>query len=161
MTMDRVNAILANEEYKDWMEQIRTSEKERRFCCHGIDHCLDVARIGMLMNREEKLGLEPELIYAAALLHDIGRAVSYQTSEEHHLASVRNSRSILLATGFSGKETELILEAISKHNTTGKEAEGLSYVIYRADKLSRRCFDCEVYNECYWKEDEKNKGVVY
>lgn len=27
MTMDRVNAILANEEYKDWMEQIRTSEK--------------------------------------------------------------------------------------------------------------------------------------
>ena len=138
MTMDRVNAILANEEYKDWMEQIRTSEKERRFCCHGIDHCLDVARIGMLMNLEEKLGLEPELIYAAALLHDIGRAVSYQTSEEHHLASVRNSRSILLATGFSGKETELILEAISKHNTTGKEAEGLSYVIYRADKLSRR-----------------------
>ena len=146
MTMDRVNAILANEEYKDWMEQIRTSEKERRFCCHGIDHCLDVARIGMLMNLEEKLGLEPELIYAAALLHDIGRVVS---------------RSILLATGFSGKETELILEAISKHNTTGKEAEGLSYVIYRADKLSRRCFDCEVYDECYWKEDEKNKGVVY
>ena len=122
---------------------------------------LDVARIGMLMNLEEKLGLEPELIYAAALLHDIGRAVSYQTSEEHHLASVRNSRSILLATGFSGKETELILEAISKHNTTGKEAEGLSYVIYRADKLSRRCFDCEVYDECYWKKDEKNKGVVY
>ena len=71
MTMDRVNAILANEEYKDWMEQIRRSEKERRFCCHGIDHCLDVARIGMLMNLEEKLGLEPELIYAAALLHDI------------------------------------------------------------------------------------------
>ena len=70
MTMDRVNAILANEEYKDWMEQIRRSEKERRFCCHGIDHCLDVARIGMLMNLEEKLGLEPELIYAAALLHD-------------------------------------------------------------------------------------------
>ena len=154
MTMDRVNTILANEEYKDWMEQIRRSEKERRFCCHGIDHCLDVARIGMLMNLEEKLGLEPELIYAAALLHDIGRAVSYQTSEEHHLASVRNSRSILLATGFSGEE-------ISKHNTTGKEAEGLSYVIYRADKLSRRCFDCEVYDECYWKEDEKNKGVVY
>jgi uncharacterized protein len=115
----------------------------------------------MLMNLEEKLGLEPELIYAAALLHDIGRAVSYQTSEEHHLASVRNSRSILLATGFSGKETELILEAISKHNTTGKEAEGLSYVIYRADKLSRRCFDCEVYDECYWKKEEKNKGVVY
>ena len=115
----------------------------------------------MLMNLEEKLGLEPELIYAAALLHDIGRAVSYKTSEEHHLASVRNSRSILLATGFSAEETELILEAISKHNTTGQEAEGLSYVIYRADKLSRRCFDCEVYDECYWKEDEKNKGVVY
>ena len=55
MTMDRVNAILANEEYKDWMEQIRTSEKERRFCCQGIDHCLDVAMIGMMINLEEKL----------------------------------------------------------------------------------------------------------
>ena len=158
--MDRVNAILANEEYKDWTEQIRTSEKERRFCCHGIDHCLDVARIGMLMNLEEKLGLEPELIYAAALLHDIGRAQQYQYNIPHDIAGVEIAREILTDLHFTEQEKELILSSIG-HHRKGDSCSTLAALLYKADKQSRNCFLCSAASECYWSDDKKNMKIEY
>lgn len=159
--MEKINYILNNKTYIRLMNQIKESEKERRFCCHGLEHCMDVARIAMLLNLEEQRGVRKELIYAAALLHDIGRAEAYKSGEEHHLASVRYSRDILNEAGFSSEDIEEITGAINQHNTTGKEASGLSALLYRADKLSRLCFQCEMYDACYWSEQEKNKGVIY
>ncbi|MGN0395668.1 MAG: HD domain-containing protein, partial [Coprococcus sp.] len=82
--MDKINAILNNHEYRSYINKIKENETDRRFCCHGIEHCLDVARIAYIINLEEKLDIKKELIYAAALLHDIGRADKSDAGKNHH-----------------------------------------------------------------------------
>ena len=72
--MQRIDNILKNETYRFLMGMIRERELARIFCCHGLDHCLDVARIAYMLDMDEGAGIDRELIYAAALLHDVGRA---------------------------------------------------------------------------------------
>ena len=55
------------------MSVITKKELNRKFCCHNIEHSLDVARIGYIMILEQNLNIDKELFYAAALLHDAGR----------------------------------------------------------------------------------------
>ena len=43
-----------------------------------MDHFLDVARIATLMAADEGLARDRDLLYAAALLHDIGRVEQYK-----------------------------------------------------------------------------------
>ena len=45
--MQRIDNILKNETYRFLMGMIRERELARIFCCHGLDHCLDVARIAL------------------------------------------------------------------------------------------------------------------
>ena len=71
--MDRVNRILHNPRYRECVEKNRKYEEERIFCRHDMSHFLDVARLSWIENLEKGLGIEKELIYAAALLHDCGR----------------------------------------------------------------------------------------
>ncbi len=161
MKMDRINKILDNEDYKKLMNKIKENEKDRRFCRHDLSHCMDVARIAWIINLEEQSGTDKELIYAAALLHDIGRADACSTGEKHHIISIRYAEAILKNSDFSEDEIKEILNAISMHNSGDMDMEGLSGLLYRADKLSRLCFSCDAYDECYWKDDDKNKGVSY
>ena len=75
--MSRIDAIINHHLFISCMEKNLQKEKNREYCKHGLQHCLDVARIAYILNLESKLGLEKEIIYAAALLHDITRSVSY------------------------------------------------------------------------------------
>ena len=36
----------------------------------------------------------------------------------------------------------------------------LEYVLYKADKLSRNCFACKMYDACYWTEETKNHTIL-
>lgn len=159
--MQRIDNILKNEMYKSLMYEISVKEKDRIFCCHGLDHCLDVARIAYIIGSEEAVWIDRELIYAAALLHDVGRADPEDTGVKHHLLSVKFAGDILMQSGFDEDETELICDAIGSHNTDGADRKGLAYLLYKADKLSRNCFDCAASGECYWPDSEKNKGINY
>lgn len=161
MHMHRVDRIMDNSEYRALMESIRLRERTRIFCCHGLDHCLDVARIAYIMNVEGSFGIDREIIYAAALLHDVGRADPDDTGIEHHILSVRYASEILEQCGFDGQEKLLICDAIGAHNTDGAERDGLAYLLYRADKLSRNCFECAAADQCYWPDPERNKGITY
>ena len=69
--MDRVDRIIYNDEYRRLMETVRNKETDRIFCRHGFEHCLDVARIAYIMNIEQGYAIDREIIYAAALLHDV------------------------------------------------------------------------------------------
>ena len=69
--MDRVDRIIYNDEYRRLMETVRNKETDRIFCRHGLEHCLDVARIAYIMNIEQGYAIDREIIYAAALLHDV------------------------------------------------------------------------------------------
>ena len=69
--MDRVNAILKHKTYRKYYDQIEKIEKDRIFCRHQMPHLLVVARIAYITNLERNLGYDREVIYAAAILHDI------------------------------------------------------------------------------------------
>jgi putative nucleotidyltransferase with HDIG domain len=156
----RVNRILNNDVYISLMRRISELEKDRRFCLHDLNHSLDVARIGYIISLEEALNVDRELIYAAALLHDIGRADEYEKNISHHQRSEELAGDILSECGFNEAEGSEICEAIGAHRQADEDKKGLKYILYRADKLSRRCFDCKMYEQCYWNEDKKNKGIV-
>ena len=70
-------------------------EKGRLFCCHQMDHLLAVARIAYIRNLERNLGLKKESIYAAALLHDIGKYAQYEEGIPHEIKSAEIAGIIL------------------------------------------------------------------
>ncbi len=155
--MDRINKILNDEEYKSIINNIEYKEKDRVFCLHGLDHALDVARIGYIIILEENLLYERDVFYAAALLHDIGRYSENEEKYGHHFSGAELAEKILVRAEYTEDEIKEICEAISLHKN--RTDGGLSEVLFRADKLSRNCFKCASRELCYWNENVKNKEL--
>lgn len=155
--MERVNQILKLDLYKEYVNRNMLAEKQRQFCKHDMGHFLNVARIAMILNLREQYGLSEEMIYAAALLHDIGRWKQYEDGTPHEKVSAQLAHEVLIKCGFNKEETAAVENAISNHrNACIKEDKDLAGLLYRADKLSRACFFCAAENECDWKKDKKN-----
>lgn len=155
--VERVNRIIKNKLYRDYINKNREAERDRQFCRHDMGHFLDVARIGMILKEKEGCSVSDELLYAAALLHDIGRWQQYQEGTPHEQASAKLAPPILTECGFGEEEKNEILEAIFSHRDASvKEEQNLKGLLYRADKLSRACFACEAEKDCNWKKDKKN-----
>ena len=155
--MENVNSILSNPKYKALLKKLGELEKDRWFCGHDLEHFLDVARIAYITVMEEGLSFKKEVIYAIALLHDIGRVVEYTEGMDHHKASAEIAKELLDETNFTKEDKEDIIRAIINHR---KEAEDeLSKLIYKSDKLARNCFNCRAYEECYWDKEKKNKII--
>ena len=160
--MDRIDRILGNGKYRHYLELNKDAETGRIFCRHDMGHFLDVARIGWILVLEEGLPIEKETVYAAALLHDIGRHLQYAEGVPHEKASAALALEILKECGFDDKETDVIIRAIGKHRDRNAEKEeNLNGILYRADKASRTCFCCEAEAMCDWKQDKKNKRILY
>lgn len=160
--MERVNRILAHPLYRNCMAQIEKFEQKRIFCGHDMGHLLDVARLAWIFNIEQDLGIERERVYAAALLHDIGRHIQYAAGTPHQLAGLPIARQILEECGFSGEESKDILYAIENHrNTKMRDRSDLSGILYQADKMSRSCFGCRAEKECNWSREKKNLTLRY
>lgn len=98
--MERLNRILRHPLWKGALQQIEELESERIFCRHDLDHFLHVARIAYIENLEQSLDLSKEIIYAAALLHDIGRGLQYEKGIPHEEASAALAEGILTDCGF-------------------------------------------------------------
>ena len=160
--MDRVDLILENPKYQEYIDKIKQAEEKRIFCLHNMNHFLDVARIAYIMNLEEDLQISRELIYATALLHDIGRFLQYEDGTPHEKASALLAPDILAEAGFDEREQAKILRAIREHrNREVAEEKNLASIIYRADKASRACFACEAESQCDWEKNKKNMRVNY
>ncbi|WP_370773450.1 HD domain-containing protein [Clostridium sp.] len=157
--MENVNIILNNKKYKQALKKIEEYEKDREFCNHTIEHFMDVSRIAYIMILEENLNVSKEIVYAIGLLHDIGRVKQYEEGIHHDIASVEISREILKETSFTKNEINIILNGIANHR---KESDNkLEEIIYKADKLSRQCFNCKSEQECYWSNEKKNFKITY
>ena len=154
------NKILNNRTYKELMQRMSVMEKDRIFCLHGIEHSLDVARIGYILILENGLDISKELIYAAALLHDIGRVYEYEGESSHHIKGAVVAEQILSDCDCDKQDIALICDAIRCHKLVEKEETDLRYILYRADKLSRNCYACAAYDECYWDADMKNNSIT-
>lgn len=155
--MHRLDKICSHPLWQKCLGEIGRLEADRIFCGHDVQHFLDVARIAYIENLEQEVGIPKELIYAAALLHDIGRHLQYTEGISHEEASAKLSETILTDCGFTVKEKEEILQAIGLHRNPGTaENTGLAGLLYRADKKSRACGFCEAKEQCNWPEEKKN-----
>ena len=155
--MERIDKLLRHPLWREAMDDIEAAEAARTFCRHGLPHLLDVARLAHIENLERGLGLSKETVYAAALLHDIGRGLQYTQGVPHHEGGVRLAEPILRDCGFSEAETAEILHAIGGHRTAETAADGgLPGLLYRADKASRNCLFCEAEAACNWSPEKKN-----
>lgn len=153
--MKRINNILSHSHFKRCIQDIETYEINRTFCCHGLNHLLDTARIAYILSLENNINISKDLIYATALLHDLGRYDEYIFGTPHNHVSDKTIK-ILADCGYSTDEIAQIIDAIQYHRCTSNSVKSLSDVISKADKLSRLCFNCSAKDECYWHDDKKN-----
>ncbi|MCY6370805.1 HD domain-containing protein [Clostridium ganghwense] len=166
MELERVNKILHHEKFKEYMKKITKHERKREFCKHDIQHFLDAARIAYILNLEKNLGINKEIIYAVGLLHDIGRWRQYEDGTPHNIASSDLSERILIDSGFTEGERKEIRKAILGHRKKDKdksieEEDSLRSIFYKADKLSRNCFNCRSKKKCNWPDEKKNLDIYY
>ena len=165
-----LDAIWSNETYQAWYTRLLKAEEERLFCCHNITHLLDTARIAYIMNLEQNLGFRKDLIYAAALMHDIGKAEQYATGAPHEMVGADIAEEILTqingertAAGqdpcFTDDEVQAILRAIREHRRCPEGSSRLGQLLYTADKASRACFACDQREGCSWSDEKKNLTI--
>lgn len=156
------NEILQHEMFKHCCAEIEKDEIGRIFCRHDMAHFLDVARLMMILNVEENFKIDEDIIYATALLHDIGRHWQYRVGIGHEISSALIARQILNDFDFRKSEKNKIMQAILKHRShkTRKE-KNLNGLLYLADKMSRACFCCKAEKLCNWSSDKKNLMMKY
>ena len=162
--LSRCQRIHAHPLYKKHFQNLQKLEEDRIFCRHTFEHFMDVARIAYIMNLEKGLGLSKEIIYAAALLHDIGRGEQYENDIPHEIAGAKIAESLLPECGFDDREKSMIIGAILEHRNCSKKINGdiimLSEIIFVADKASRQCFTCKAQDECNWSRDKRNLEII-
>ena len=157
--MDRVNKILGHPVFVAHLTRLEALEQTRYFCRHGLPHLLDVARMMWIAALERQLPLSREVVYATALLHDLGRVEQIEKGIPHHQASAQLAARILPDTGFGEVEIAQIQAAIASHRSDGGE-EILGQLLYWADKKSRACRMCPAKDECNWPDEKKNWEIT-
>ncbi len=159
--MERVNAILRHPDYQSWIIANNQAEQGRDFCRHGLEHAFDVARIAYALWLD--CGGNPvakDIVYAAALLHDVGRWQQYADPDiDHAEASAELAEPLLLAVGYHPEVAAEICKAVRLHRQ-GAEG-GLAQILSQADKMSRPCFLCPSRAKCAWPEQKKNVELIY
>jgi uncharacterized protein len=160
--MKRIDKILNHDLFIKYTQRTKEHEKDRMFCRHDLEHFLSVARIAEILNLKKKLKIKKPYIYAAALLHDVGRFRQYEDGTAHEKASAVLAPKILKDSGFDENETSVIVDAILSHRDKSvAEEESLRGILYRADKLSRSCFACPAQEQCNWKGKKKTKKLRF
>ena len=159
--METVEAVRSHPLYQEHLARLAELERDRVFCRHGIGHLLDTARIAWIFNLEYNLGFRKEAVYAAALMHDIGKDEQYERGIPHEEASARIAREILDDMGavFDESECDAIVAAIREHRRLPEGASLLGTMLYDADKASRTCFACPAREDCSWSSEKMNLSV--
>lgn len=161
--MERIDKIMQHPLFQDAMKTIEQAEVDRIYCLHGMDHSIDVARICHILNLEMECGYKRDVVYAAALLHDVGRCREYTEGKSHHIESADMAREILGVCGYDEEEIALVSTAILHHKRKSEDINpcDLDEILYKADKLSRKCYDCKAAASCYWSSEMKNNTVTF
>lgn len=105
--------------------------------CHGLDHVLRVHTLALMIGREMNARLD--ILSAAALLHDIGRSFETESRGKvcHAAKGAELARPILLAAGFSDRDSERVVHCIESHRYRGdtKPDSPEAKILFDADKL--------------------------
>jgi hypothetical protein len=96
-------------------ELVRQHENEMLF-----NHSVRVYVFGAMKGIRQKLKFDSELLYVAALFHDLGLADHYHTeTKRFEVDGADAAREFLRARGIAEPEAELVWEAIALHTTPG------------------------------------------
>lgn len=160
--MDRIDAIVRDPLFQECLFKTREMEREREFCKHDLQHFVDVARItyililesGAFRNFIKENNLKgardaKEVVYAAGILHDVGRWRQYETGEDHSAVGARYAGEIMERAGFDRDEIRVVTRAILEHRAQGNQMTHLGELLHRADNLSRACHECSAREKCY------------
>ena len=144
----RIAAITDSALFLKYLHKTEEAEKERIYCLHDLSHLVDVARVAWILVLENGLSIKRDVVYAAALLHDIGRFKEYEgDKKDHAIASAELAPEILAHCGYDAEEIDIIVKAIGNHRS-GKVESQLCACLYRADKISRPCYNCPSSGTC-------------
>lgn len=159
--MKRVELLLKDAHYIEYINNNNEEESANKYCQHGLQHHIDVARIAYILVLEhndlnyfaKEGGLSGKLaakecIYAAGLLHDIGKWNEYRTGADHAAFGARLARDILTRVFYNPNEIELVCRAVYEHRNISRDMSFLGERIHRADNLSRVCSQCEDRASC-------------
>lgn len=160
--------ILENKEYKFYIEKINELEKDRIYCGHGLNHFFTVAKICIVLARECGIDVDEDIVYGAALLHDLGR---YDiNTDNHEVVSCKLAEKILPECGYEPIKILEIVDLITSHRGRYFISEilqlrktkqlDLKECFKVADQISRKCFECRAIDSCKWKEEEKIKFEI-
>lgn len=158
--MNRLDHITQNGIFRSTLLRLEEQERDRKYCRHGLPHLLDVARAAYILSLERQTDIAQDVIYAAALLHDIGRSVQYATGEPHERAGVPIAEDILRDTEYTADEKEMILSCVRSHHHSHEGQNALQALICEADKRSRPCFACKMLDTCKWSEEQRNMSLT-
>lgn len=157
--MNQMEAIRRHPLFQQEYQRLWDAEQTRVFCRHDMEHLLSVGRLMHLYSLEDHAELPKELLYAAALLHDIGRHEELTRGTPHEIAGARLAGEILDDCHFPAREIQRIQAAILAHRQAGIR-DPLALYLYRADKRSRLCFACPAAADCYWPDEKKNLQIL-
>lgn len=104
---------------------------------HGILHIREVIRRSFLLNQTFALGLDPNLIYAVAAYHDLGKHID---SDRHEFISAKLfQQDAMMSKFFSDNERTAIAEAIEDHRSSKADHPRSTYgkLISSADRNTR------------------------
>lgn len=167
--MKRVEALINDKFYREYMKRNVDAETEPGLCQHDFRHHLDVARISYILVLEhndlnyfiKEGGISgrlaaKEVIYAAGLTHDLGKWKEYKFGVDHASFGARLAREILPRVLFNPIEVDVICRAIYEHRNISRDMSFLGERLHRADNLSRICMECELRGKC---PKSKNKEI--
>ena len=168
---NKIKAILNHEEFIKRNKLIDMYEADRKFCLHNLQHFFDTSRITyiLILENDQYKKLFPgrdieevkELVYAAGLLHDLGRIEQYLEGTDHALVSSKIAKGIMEDVGFTVENIEIVCQAIGEHREYKKTNSPFGRKLYEGDKLSRQCQDCKAFDECKIELKYKQDKQIY
>lgn len=158
--MKRLDRIIHHPVFQQELERLEFYEKDRIYCRHNLEHLLAVARTAQILNLERQANIPQDILYAASLLHDIGRACQYATGQPHREAGVLLAQKILKDTEFTSAEQEEILDCVQHHHGQPWGGTELVSILSEADTRSRPCFSCLAAESCKWSMERRNLSLT-
>lgn len=131
-TIDQVNP-----ELKTYIENNIFPQYSQNERAHGILHVREVIRRAFVLNDAFHLQLNPDMIYATAAYHDIGKHID---SDRHEIISAELFRKdINMRKYFSPEQINIIAEAIEDHRSSKSDTPRSDYgkLISSADRNTR------------------------
>ena len=83
------------------------------------DHSARVYQFGALQGRRRGLDFDAELLYVAALFHDLGLVAGHRTDRRFELDGADEARRFLLGHGVDAERARVAWTAIALHTTPG------------------------------------------